>query len=132
MLLINYILIKILFKLDLPKLVLLDNFNYMEFNADIIIFYTATLSVIFFGFLGVIFRRSSILLTFLSLELLFLGLSLSFIITSYFFHDWKGSIGFLLLAGIAAAESAIGLSFSIALYRTKGTLSLVDLKILHD
>ncbi len=51
------------------------------------------------------------------IELMYLGITICFIITSISTTDPKGQIYALLLLILAAAESAIGLGILIVLYR---------------
>lgn len=53
----------------------------------------------------------------LSIELMYLGVVLSFILVSISTYNTKGQIYALLLLIVAAAESAIGLGVLIVLYR---------------
>jgi NADH:ubiquinone oxidoreductase subunit K len=69
------------------------------------------------GLTGIIFNYKNYLITMFCIELMYLGITLCFIIVSISTADPKGQIYALLLLILAAAESAIGLGILIVLYR---------------
>jgi NADH:ubiquinone oxidoreductase subunit K len=69
------------------------------------------------GLTGIIFNYRNYLVTMFCIELMYLGITICFIIISISTADPKGQIYALLLLVIAAAESAIGLGVLIVLYR---------------
>jgi len=69
------------------------------------------------GLTGIIFNYRNYLVTMFCIELMYLGITICFIIISIFTADPKGQIYALLLLVLAAAESAIGLGVLIVLYR---------------
>jgi NADH-quinone oxidoreductase subunit K len=69
------------------------------------------------GLTGIIFNYKNYLITMFCIELMYLGITLCFIIVSISTADPKGQIYALLLLILAAAESAVGLGILIVLYR---------------
>lgn len=69
------------------------------------------------GLTGIMFNYKNYLITMFCIELMYLGITLCFIIVSISTADPKGQIYALLLLILAAAESAIGLGILIVLYR---------------
>jgi NADH-quinone oxidoreductase subunit K len=69
------------------------------------------------GLTGIMFNYKNYLVTMFCIELMYLGITLCFIIVSISTADPKGQIYALLLLILAAAESAIGLGILIVLYR---------------
>ena len=69
------------------------------------------------GLSGIIFNYKNYLVTMFCIELMYLGITLCFIIVSVSTADPKGQIYAILLLVLAAAESAIGLGLLIVLYR---------------
>jgi len=69
------------------------------------------------GLTGIIFNYKNYLITMFCIEIMYLGITLCFIIVSISTADPKGQIYALLLLILAAAESAIGLGILIVLYR---------------
>jgi len=68
------------------------------------------ISILFFGFLCLLFTKSSFLKTLILLELLFLLLSLLFIFFSLNYDSPEGQLLVLYILGVSACETAIGLS----------------------
>jgi NADH:ubiquinone oxidoreductase subunit K len=68
-------------------------------------------------------NRKNLLLLVIGIELMLLGITLSYIISSIFFNLPEGQIYAFFILTIAAAESAIGLGMLIAAFRTKKSLS---------
>ena len=69
------------------------------------------------GLTGILFNYKNYLVTMFCIELMYLGITLCFIIVSIATADPKGQIYAILLLVLAAAESAIGLGVLIVLYR---------------
>ena len=69
------------------------------------------------GLTGIIFNYKNYLVTMFCIELMYLGITVCFIIVSVSTADPKGQIYAILLLILAAAESAIGLGILIVLYR---------------
>lgn len=69
------------------------------------------------GLSGIIFNYKNYLVTMFCIELMYLGITICFIIVSIASADPKGQIYAILLLILAAAESAIGLGVLIVLYR---------------
>lgn len=69
------------------------------------------------GLVGIIFNFKNFLVTMFSIELMYLGITVSFILASTAISDPKGQIYAMGLLILAAAESAIGLGILIVLFR---------------
>jgi NADH-quinone oxidoreductase subunit K len=69
------------------------------------------------GLSGIIFNFKNFLVTMFSIELMYLGITISFILVSVASADPKGQIYAMVLLILAAAESAIGLGILIVLFR---------------
>jgi NADH-quinone oxidoreductase subunit K len=69
------------------------------------------------GLIGIIFNFKNFLVTMFSVELMYLGITISFILVSVVSNDPKGQIYAMILLILAAAESAIGLGILIVLFR---------------
>jgi NADH:ubiquinone oxidoreductase subunit K len=109
---------------------------FKNMNELLLIFLPKTLlgieflALVFFIFLiglsGLVFNHKNFLLTLFSIEIMYLGITLSFIIVSLTTQDPKGQIYAILLLIIAAAESAIGLGMLIVLYRFGQSINFED------
>lgn len=76
------------------------------------------------GITGLFLTRKYIILWLLSLELIFLSISLNFLTFSVYLDDLLGQYYVLCILVIAASESAIGLSILVIFYRLRGGISL--------
>jgi len=88
-------------------------------------FMTLSLSLFLVGVLGFIINRSNIIMILISIELILLGCTLQFIMTSAIIDDIIGQTYSVLIISLAGAESAVGLGLVVAYYRLRGTISLV-------
>lgn len=75
------------------------------------------------GFVGFITRRS-IILMFLSLELMLAGVSVNLIAFSREHHNYQGQVMSIMVLTVAACEAAIALAMVVSLYRRKATLDI--------
>ena len=78
------------------------------------------------GLYGVIRNRTNLLMLLISLEIMFLGINLNFIILSCSLNDLLGQLFALLILSIIGAESAIGLAVLIAYYRVRGQINTLQ------
>jgi NADH-quinone oxidoreductase subunit K len=85
------------------------------------------LSVLLFlvGVVGFIIKRN-IISMFLCLELMLNAVNLSFVAFSKYLNQVQGQIIVFFVMVVAAAEAAVGLAITIALYRNRNTLSADD------
>jgi NADH-quinone oxidoreductase subunit K len=106
------------FKNSLPHLIHATevdlNFNTFPLEGkELILFYILFL----IGLTGIIFNYKNYLVTMFCIEIMYLGITVCFVITATFSLDVKGYIYAILLIIVAAAESSVGLGILIALYR---------------
>jgi NADH-quinone oxidoreductase subunit K len=85
-----------------------------------------TYFIFLIGITGIIYNNKNFFLTMLSIEIMYLGLTLSFIMIGSGLSDPSGQIYALVLLVVAAAESAIGLGILIVLYRCGRTIEFTD------
>src|SRR5689334_4303529 len=79
------------------------------------------------GFCGLMINRRNILLMLLSLELTFLASSLNFIIAGSLLNFLLGSIYGILVILVVVADTAIGLSLVVLVYRNSINASVNSL-----
>ncbi len=86
------------------------------------------LSAILFGLgvAGFLIRRN-VITVFMSIELMLNAVNLAFVAFSRSWGRLEGQVFVFLVIVVAAAEAAVGLAIIIALYRTRGSLSIDDL-----
>jgi len=73
-----------------------------------------------------VFNYKNFLVTMFSIEIMYLGITICFVIVSISTADPKGQIYAILLLVLAAAESAIGLGILIVLYRLGSSINFND------
>jgi len=78
------------------------------------------------GLTGIMFNYKNYLVTMFCIELMYLGITVCFVIVSVSTADPKGQIYAILLLVIAAAESAIGLGMLIVLYKFGSSIDFSD------
>src|ERR1700733_10445406 len=99
------------------------NFNSFPLGGkELILFYLLFL----IGLTGIIFNYKNYLVTMFCIELMYLGITICFIVISVSTADPKGQIYAILLLVLAAAESAIGLGVLIVLYRFGNSIEFQD------
>jgi len=77
------------------------------------------------GTVGVIIKRN-IIAIFLCIELMLNAVNLSFVAFARFLNQTHGQIFVFFVMVVAAAEAAVGLAITVALYRNRKTLSVDD------
>ena len=70
-----------------------------------------------FGFL----TRRSIIMMFLSIEVMLNAVNLSLVAFSHFLNDLRGEVLMVFIVCVAASEAAIGLAILVSLFRNKAT-----------
>lgn len=79
-----------------------------------------TLAVFSAGLLGFLVNSYTLLTNFVALEYLFLGVALYGGFYSLELDDLEGQLYLLVVLGVAAAESALGLALLVQFYRLRG------------
>jgi len=94
------------------------------FYGNIFLFVSFILFLI--GLLGVIFNLKNMIKIILSLEIMLLAINLNFIIFSILNDDLVGQVFALYILTIAAAETSIGLSLIVRLFRIRGYIKVTE------
>lgn len=76
------------------------------------------------GINGLWIIRKSIIVILMCIELMLLGINLSFIYVSLIYNDMFGQIISLFILTVAASESAIGLAILVAYHRIRQILDI--------
>ena len=79
------------------------------------------------GMLGVLVRRNA-LVVFMCVELMLNAANLTFVAFAREAGDSVGHLNAFFVIAVAAAEAAIGLAIVIAVFRSRGTLNVEDIK----
>jgi len=79
------------------------------------------------GMFGVMVRRNA-LVVFMCIELMLNASNLTFLAFARQRGDSMGHVSAFFVIAVAAAEAAIGLAILIAVYRSRGTLNIQDIR----
>ena len=79
------------------------------------------------GMFGVMVRRNA-LVVFMCIELMFNAANLTFLAFARQRGDNVGHVSAFFVIAVAAAEAAIGLAILIAVFRSRGTLNIEEIK----
>ena len=101
--------------------------NAMDITLNHYLAVAGTLFVI--GLMGVTMRRS-LLIIYMSLEMMLQAANLTLVAFSRFNHHIDGQVLVFFVITVAAAEVAVGLALIVALYRLKQTTQVGDLTTL--
>jgi NADH-quinone oxidoreductase subunit K len=82
------------------------------------------------GLLGVLVRRNA-LVVFMCVELMLNAGNLTFVAFSRHHGNGLGHVSAFFVIAVAAAEAAIGLAIVIAVFRSRGTLNVDDIRTLR-
>jgi NADH-quinone oxidoreductase subunit K len=82
------------------------------------------------GMMGVLIRRNA-LIVFMSIELMLNASNLTFLAFARDRADVVGHISAFFIIAVAAAEAAIGLAIVIAVFRSRGTVNVADIKAMR-
>ena len=76
---------------------------------------------------GIFINRKNVIILLMCIELMLLSVNMNFIAFSHFLNDIHGQIFVFFILTVAAAESAIGLTIIIVLFRNRHTINVDDL-----
>ena len=103
----------------------IENIIFLLLSLD----YTSILFIL--GLSGVLINRRNILLMLLSLELTFLASALNFIISSILLDVYIGMIYGIFVIIVVVADTAIGLSLVVLMYRNSKSVTVSSLVTLR-
>lgn len=100
-----------------------NQFSYVTVWTESLLLF---LLLFFIGLSGIVFNYRNYLVTMLCIEIMYLGITICFLIVSVSVGDPKGQIYGLILLIAAAAESAIGLGVLVVLYKFGNSIDFSD------
>lgn len=100
-------------------------------TLNILNFLRATTILFFISILGLIANRKNILITIISLELLFLTININFTLFSLYLDDILGQVFVLFVLTVAAAESSIGLAILTTYFKLRNTIQVDQILTLN-
>ena len=80
---------------------------------------------------GIFLNRKNLIILLMAIELMLLAVNMNFIAFSHYLGDTAGQIFVFFILTVAAAESAIGLTILVVLFRNFQTIEVEDLYSLH-
>ncbi len=83
------------------------------------------------GMFGVMVRRNA-LVVFMCIELMLNAANLTFVAFARQRADNLGHVSAFFVIAVAAAEAAIGLAIIIAVFRSRGTLNIEEMKTMKN
>ena len=81
------------------------------------------------GVIGVVTRRN-ILVVIMCIEMMLNAVNLTLVAFSRFLDSMDGQVCVFLVMAVAAAEGAVGLALTLAIFRKRETLNIEDLNIM--
>jgi NADH-quinone oxidoreductase subunit K len=94
--------------------------------------YLGLSAVLFFlGVLGFLTRRNAITV-FMALELQLNAVNLALVAAARWWGNLDGQVVAFFVIAVAAVEAAVGLAILIAVNRTRSTVNLDELSVLHE
>ena len=99
--------------------------------GEVTIGWYIALSVALFtiGALGVLLRRNAIII-FMSVDLMLNAANLAFVAFARHLNDLNGQVIVFFVITVAAAEVAVGLALIVAIFRTKHSINIDELRML--
>lgn len=79
------------------------------------------------GLLGILSNKKNLLISLISIEMMFYGLNLAFIIISLYLDDIKGEIASIFILTLAGADSALALALITVFFKSRGTIEIYEL-----
>jgi NADH-quinone oxidoreductase subunit K len=90
--------------------------------------YLVLAAVLFcFGMFGVMVRRNA-LVVFMCIELMLNAANLTFVAFARRLGDNTGHVSAFFIIAVAAAEAAVGLAIVIAVFRSRGTVNVEEIR----
>lgn len=86
-------------------------------GLDLTLYMDVGLILCFLGIIGILVNNNNILISIISIEVMFYGLNFYLITVSLYLDDIGGQILALILLTIAAAESAIALALIMSYFK---------------
>ncbi len=78
------------------------------------------------GLLGIISNKKNLLISLISVEMMFYGFNLAFLIISLYLDDIKGAIASIYTLTLAGADSAVALALISIFYKAVGSIQIQD------
>ena len=89
-----------------------------------------SLSAIIFtiGIVGIFLNRKNIIIILMSIELMLLAVNINLVSFSIYLQNIVGQVFSIFILTVAAAEAAVGLAIIVALFRSRQTVEVEELR----
>ena len=102
-------------------------------NAEVpIAAYLILAAVLFSIGVGAFLIKRNVISIFMSIELMLNAVNLTFVAFAHQWHQVSGQIFVFFVMVVAAAEAAVGLAIIIAIFRTRKTLNVDQINLMHN
>lgn len=102
----------------------MDFFLINIFYLNLLKYHIFCLILFIISLCGILITRKNLIVIIMSIELMLLSISLSFIFSSIYLDDSFGQLIALFILTIAAAETSIGLAIIVIYYRFHNNISI--------
>ena len=102
----------------------MDIFLLFVLYSDLLKYNLLCILLLIISLIGILITRKNLIIIIMSIELMLLSISLSFIFSSLYLDDCLGQIIALFILTIAAAETSIGLALIVIYYRLHHRISI--------
>ncbi len=82
--------------------------------------------------IGAFLIKRNVISVFMSIELMLNAVNLTFVAFAHRWHAVSGQIFVFFVMVVAAAEAAVGLAIIIAIFRTRKTLNVDQINLMHN
>jgi len=107
--------------------------NLTAINGEVPIAAYLILGAILFSIgVGAFLIKRNIISIFMSIELMLNAVNLTFVAFAHHWHAVSGQIFVFFVMVVAAAEAAVGLAIIIAIFRTRKTLNVDQINLMHN
>jgi NADH:ubiquinone oxidoreductase subunit K len=110
---------------------MLDLVNFIDYNINSNLvslqqFLEVVIIIAMIGMLGILSNRKNLLMSVISIEMMFYGLNVIFVIGSLYLDDMTGEAAAIFILTLAGAESALALALITAYFKTHYTINLTE------
>lgn len=110
---------------------MLDLLNLIVYNINSNLvslqqFLEVVIVIAMIGMLGILSNRKNLLMSVISIEMMFYGLNIIFVIGSLYLDDITGETAAIFILTLAGAESALALALITAYFKTHYTINLTE------
>lgn len=89
-------------------------------------FIEISITVGMLGLLGIMSNKRNLLISLISVEMMFYGFNLAFLIISLYVDDIKGAVASIFILTLAGADSALALALITVYYKTRFVIEILD------